>query len=107
MALSVPHQLLDRNRRMRKTSLYLLSILEISRGLACLAIESVEPPAQVITMLESLDDTRHFRPLFFPSTHPNTLLAVFSGSMAGSPTASLSVPGFASLSENLLGITIA
>jgi hypothetical protein len=91
---------------MRKISLCLLSTFELSRCLGCLAIESTEPPTQATSTLELLGDTRNFRPLFFPSMHPNSLLAVFSSSIPGQPTFLSSAPQLESHTEDLPGITI-
>ena len=72
-------------------------------------MESTEP-AQTTSMLQPLDtdtDTTVFRPLFFPSIQPNSLLAVFSSPVSREPISLLSTPSLASLTENLPGITMA
>ena len=90
---------------MRTISLTLLSTLELSWTLACLAIQDLElaePPAQAtrtLPSLRTLDDTRNFRPRSFPSTHQNSLLAVFSSPTSRYPT-SLTAFELASLIEN-------
>lgn len=91
---------------MRMISLCLLSTLELLQCLGCLAIESTEPAAQTTSMLQPLDTTI-FRPLFFPSTHSNSLLAVFSSPMSRQSTSLQSTPELASLTEDLPGITMA
>jgi hypothetical protein len=80
---------------MRTISLTLLSTLELSWTLACLAIqdsELAEPPAQATRTLRTLDDTRNFRPR-------SSLLAVFSSPTSRYPT-SLTAFELASLVEN-------
>ena len=87
---------------MRTISLILLSTLELSWTLACLAIQDLElaePPAQATRTLRSLDGTRNLRPRSFPGTRPNSLLAVFSSPTSRYPT-SLTAFELASLVEN-------
>lgn len=94
---------------MRTTTLCLLSILELSRCLACLAMQAIEieePPAPATSsMLPALDDRRSLRSQFSPSTHLNSLLAMFSNSV--SPITSLFNPEFTTPPENSPGITTA
>lgn len=90
---------------MRTIPLCLLSTLELSRCLACLAMQAIEieePPAPT-SMLRALDDRRSHRPPFFPSTHLNSLLAMFSNSM--SPITSLSNPELTTPPQDLPGVT--
>jgi hypothetical protein len=54
----------------------------------------------------ALDDTQNSHPLFFPSTHPNSLLAVFSNSVSGFPSPQNS-PQLASVTQNSAGVAVA
>src|SRR6266699_1032333 len=75
---------------MRTIFLCLLSTLGLSWCLACHSVqtlESAELPATRNPLTPALDDnTPNFRPLFYPGTQPNSLLAVFGSSASGSPS---------------------
>ena len=96
---------------MRTIFLCLLSTLGLSWCLACHSVqtlESAELPADTRDPLASaLDDTPNFRPLFYPGTHPNTLLSVFStGSSTSRSSSPPDSPQLASI-QNSAGVTVA
>src|SRR6266852_2398626 len=74
---------------MRTISLCLLSTLGLSWCLACHSVqtlESAELPAITGTRDPLALDTPNSRPLFYPGTHPNSLLAIFGSSVSRSPS---------------------
>lgn len=93
---------------MRANSLCLLSTLRLSWCLACYSVqtrESAELPAANRDLLApALDDTPNFRPLFYPGTHPNSLLAVVDSSASRFPSPPIS-PQIASI-PNSAGVTV-
>jgi hypothetical protein len=95
---------------MRAIFLCLLSTLGLSWCLACHSaqtLESAELPAtrDSLALAPALDDTPNFRPLFYPGTHPNSLLAVFGSSASRSPSPPDS-PQLAFI-QNSAGVTVA
>lgn len=92
---------------MRTIFLYLLSTIGLSWCLACHSVQrlesAAEPPANPLT--PALDDTPNFRPLFYPGTHPSSLLAVFGSSTSRSSSPPNS-PQLASI-QNSAEVTVA
>ena len=76
---------------MRTISLYLLSILGLSWCLACHSVQTPESTQLPVAatrdpLAPALDDPPNFRPLFYPGTHPNSLLAIFGSLVSRSPS---------------------
>jgi hypothetical protein len=93
---------------MRMISLCLLSTLGLPWCLACHSVqtlESAEPLAAKDPLAPALDDTPNFRPLFYPGTHPKSLLAVFGRSASRSPSPPNS-PQLAFI-QNSAGVSVA
>ena len=71
---------------MRTIFLCLLSILGLSWCLACHSVQPLESPELPPARAPALDDTSNFLPLFYPGTHPNSVLATSANLASRSPS---------------------